>query len=144
LILALYAWSCKGGSDSQFSKTITFKTASAAPSDFDAWSFSWSYPRWEKNAQLDCIILTPDGDQFFQQLIEQNSSWNPLTSATTEFAPGNPGGDPGLFRGKDIRITFRVTKGFLMFSPDGFYEFKFYKDGLDGSMISLQPAALEE
>jgi hypothetical protein len=135
---------CKKQSSTEgFSRTVTFRTPEPAPAEFDAWSFHWSYPRWDAKAQLDYIVLQPNDATYAQAPIPQNEMWNPQTDARSEFSAETSSSDPSVFFGKKINFTFRVDKGFLIFSPDGFYTFTFYKGGLGGTVVANQTAVMD-
>jgi len=135
---------CKSDPDAgKYSKTVTFSTPEPAPKDFDAWSFQWSTPRWDGKAQLNYIVRLPDGSTYFQADIPQHDAWNPPTDGKIDFGVNYAGGDPSAFFGKTINVTFRVDKGSLLFSPDRFYTFKFYKGGFEGTLLTTQSAVMD-
>ena len=45
----------------EISQEITFKTAAKAPGDFNAWTFFWSMPQIDDDAELDYVVIQPDG-----------------------------------------------------------------------------------
>ena len=105
------------------SKSVTFKTAEAAPDAFDAWDFVWRGPKRGLNVDLECVVLQPDGSRY----AEQRFSAYPGNSdkIQSSFSPGFAGGDPKVFWRQPIRLRFQVAKGELVFLPADIASFKF-------------------
>jgi len=106
--------------------TVTFRTAEAAPRDFDSWTFFWIAPGLAEGAQLGYRVRSEDGTEYFR--------WGPRPfergrRARSDFTKGMDGSDPSALFGKTIIVTFWTTKGKIEFPPDWKLAFEFYKNG---------------
>lgn len=129
---------CKSGKPSN---SVTFTTTKPAPQEFDALIFEWARPRVEVGAKLELEVLYPNGSTFYHEEIPPFPAWNPEPSAKTEFSIETTENTLDTFFGKDISVTLKVDKGFLIFSPDGYYSFKFYS-GSNKTAIATIPAIM--
>jgi hypothetical protein len=107
------------------SKQVTFKTTENAPSDFNAWTFFWKAPSKDPDAKLEYIVMQPDGKEYFKLDVSRVKAGALIRS---DFKPGFAGGDPSVFYNQHITITFRVSKGDLVFDPNGKYYFEFREE----------------
>lgn len=141
--VGLLASGCKPkATKSEFSKTVTFKTAENAPEGFDAWSFLWKLSSYDPDGHLEYIVTQPDSKEYYKWVAKPEHGT--MRGGKSDFAPGFAGGDPSIFYGKEIRITFQVTKGDLAFDPDpNLYSFKFYKGGHKGTVVKTIGAVME-
>jgi len=117
--------SVKAPTTPKSSGTVTFRTAENAPEGFGNWEFSWALPKFDPDAGLEYVVTQPDGTEYFKWV--KPAVWNPGPLQRSDFSPGFAGGDPKVFYSKQIRITFRATKGDLVFDPNAKYEFTFRK-----------------
>jgi len=127
----------------EFSKTVTFKTAKPAPDGFDAWTFFWKVPTIDVESRLDYTVLRPDGNEYYSQNDIARIKITPGTQNESGFKPGFFGGDPAVFYNKDIRFSVRVTKGDMLFDPNDKFSFTFYKGGFKGTVIESIDAVME-
>lgn len=141
--VGLLASGCKPkATKSEFSKTVTFKTAENAPEGFDAWSFLWKLSSYDPDGHLEYVVTQPDGKEYFRWTAKPE--YGTMRGGTSDFSAGLAGGDPAVLYGKEIRVTFRVTKGDLVFDPDPkLYSFKFYKGGKRGTVMKTIEAVME-
>lgn len=127
---------------SKYSDTKTFITTDYAPEGFDAWTFFWTAPQINPEADFSLTVLDPAENIY--------ATWNrgddPVykgTSQRNDFAPGFLGGDPSTLYKNEIRIVFQVDKGEIIFDMAEKYYFKFYKGGVDGKEIGTISASLQ-
>lgn len=131
-----------GASQDGSSKSITFKTAEKAPETFDAWTFFWKAPGRNPDATLDLVVTHPDGRDFkfdFTRLpvgATGRSDWhNGIADERIRAA-----GDPTVFQGQQIEVSFRVSKGDLLLPADKTtFKFAFYKKAPDGKVDWKNP-----
>ena len=137
IILIILVSGCNKATD-----TKTFITTDYAPEGFDAWTFFWTAPQINPEADFNCTVLDPAENIF--------ATWNrgdePVykgSSQRLDFAPGFLGGDPKTLHKQEIRLVFTVDKGEIIFDMAEKYYFKFYKGGLDGKKIGSISASLQ-
>jgi len=141
LAVALSCLLFSGCKSDKPTNSVSFRTTKPAPQNFESWAFEWSRPRVEAGETIQIEVLYPDGKPYFQEEIPPFPAWNPEPSARTEFSMSTNENSPDGFFGKDITIKIKVDKGFLIFSPDGFYTFNFYS-GSEETLIESIPATM--
>ncbi len=112
-------------SDNASEKQVTFRTAEKAPDDFNAWTFYWKAPSIELDAKFEYVVIQPDGKEYFKLDVSKVKEG---TVCRSDFKPGFAGGDPHVFYNQNVTITFKVTKGSLVFDPNWKYFFEFRKE----------------
>lgn len=123
------------------SNTVVFRSSKPLPQRFESWSFEWSRPRTDQGANLTLEVLYPEGGEYYREEIPPFPSWNPEPSAKTDFSPATTANPPDPFFGRDASVRITVDKGFLIFSPDGFFTFNFYS-GSGENLIESIPASM--
>ena len=139
LLLTISFVGCKSGKPSN---SVTFTSSKPAPQEFDVCIFEWARPRVEPGVNLEIEVLYPDGSAFYHENVPPFPAWNPEPSAKTEFSNETTNNSLDSFYGRDISVNIKVDKGFLIFSPDGFYSFNFYS-GSGKTLIGTIPATME-
>jgi len=114
----------KTAAQSHSGNIVTFTTSEKAPADFNAWTFNWTTPKRDTNTTLDCVVLDPNGHEYFRRDL---SSAPPGRTARSDFMRGFAGGDPSVFYGQHIRIMFRCKGGKAEFDSLAKYSFEFRK-----------------
>lgn len=112
-------------SDIASEKQVTFRTEEKAPDDFNAWTFWWKVPYREPGAKFEYVVLQPDGKEYFKLDVSKTKEG---TVCRSDFKPGFAGGDPQVFYNQNVTITFKATKGSLVFDPNWKYFFEFRKE----------------
>lgn len=94
---------------------ITFVTAEPTPKSFTHWTFLWFMPEIEPDAELEYIVMQPDGNEYFRHKVGYKPAGYSIRS---DFPPGLAKTPPNIFFGKNIAVTFRVAKGTIKFAKD--------------------------
>lgn len=114
-----------------YGHTITFSTKKKAPSSFDGWTFYWEAPVTVRSANVDYVVLDPNGKECFSCNISDVPGGAAMRSSfSKEFA----GGDHTVFFNKQIRLKARVSEGPLKFPIKHGFRFAFHKKGDDGKV----------
>ncbi|MHC4943783.1 MAG: tetratricopeptide repeat protein [Planctomycetota bacterium] len=118
--------------------TVTFQTFQTAPDEFEAWTFYWKVPYYDRSLKLDYVVLEPDGKEYSKYDMGRTPSGALVQS---DFARDFAGGDPAVFFNKTIRFKVRVDSGPLRFPiPHDFY-FEFYRIDERGKFDRDNPVA---
>lgn len=109
------------------SDQITFKTSTKCPSSFDSWTFFWSFPEIDKDAELEYLVLKPNGKKYSHWKTKEHIDKNPEkgTEFRSDFGVDFEGGNPKCFYNKKLEFTFLVNKGRIKFSQKNVEHFKF-------------------
>lgn len=100
---------------------VTFVTAKPAPKSFTNWTFFWFMPEIEPDAELEYIVIQPDGKEYFRY----KSGHKPAGYAIrSDFPPGLAKTDPSVLFGKPVIVRFRVNKGAVKFTKDVTFAFE--------------------
>lgn len=97
-----------------------FTSEGPAPEGFTWWTFHWTMPAIDPDAQLKMIVLTPDGQEYASNTITSRSS-----SVRSDFSSEWGYGDVSVFYNKPITVKFTVDKGGISF-PRGGCRFEFH------------------
>jgi len=97
----------------QAAPEVTFVTAQPAPRSFTNWTFFWFTPEIESDAELEYIVMQPDGEEYFRYKIGNTPAGSAIRS---DFPPGLAKSPPDVFFGKPVTVVFRVNKGTIKFT----------------------------
>lgn len=100
---------------------ITFVTAQPAPRSFTNWTFFWFMPEIESDAELEYVVMQPDGKEYFRYKIRNGPAGSAIRS---DFPPGLAKSPPDVFFSKPVTVTFRVNKGTIKFTRDVTFAFE--------------------
>jgi hypothetical protein len=78
-------------------------------------------PEIEPGAELEYVVIQPDGKEYFRYKIGHNVTGSGIRS---DFPPGLVKTDPSVFFGKPVTVTFRVNKGAIKFTKDVNFAFE--------------------
>lgn len=119
----VFAYGCTTMSPQKLqpSQEVTFVTSEPAPKSFVNWTFFWFMPEIEKDAELEYIVIQPDGKEYFRLKIDKMPAGYGIRS---DFPPGLAKTDPRVFFGKPVTVTFRVNKGTIKFTKDVNFAFE--------------------
>lgn len=126
----------------RFSDTKTFVSTAPAPEGFDAWSFFWSGPQINPEAEFDFVVIETNEKEYAYWNRNDESIYKG-SSHRSDFSEKNTGVAPSELYNREIRIIFRVNKGEIKFDITDRFYFKFFKGGFDGEEIEMITAALE-
>ncbi|MDD4871917.1 MAG: hypothetical protein PHR77_15270 [Kiritimatiellae bacterium] len=122
LLSIVFAYGCTTAPQKpQPSQEVTFVTAEPAPKSFVNWTFFWFTPEIEAGAELEYIVIQPDGKEYFRCKIGECQAGGSMRS---DFPPGLAKTDPRVFFGKPVTVTFRVNKGTIKFTKDVNFAFE--------------------
>lgn len=122
VLSTVFAFGCATAPQkSQPSQEVTFVTAEPAPKSFVNWSIFWFTPEIEAGAELEYIVIQPDGKEYFRYKIGECQAGGSMRS---DFPPGLVKTDCGVFFGKPVTVTFRVNKGTIKFTKDVNFAFE--------------------
>ncbi len=124
----------------EFSQEITFKTAAKAPGDFNTWTFFWSVPQIDDDAELDYVVIQPDGGEYSRHQI---SGCAPGSRIRSDFEKDFEGGDPAVFHNEHVLFRLRVTKGIMKFWPPSTkFSFAFRKEAKIDAVADVDDSKL--
>jgi len=109
------------------SDKITFKTSTKCPIGFDSWTFFWTYPEIDKDANLEYLVLKPNGKKYCHWKTREHMNKNPKKGSAfrSDFGINFEGGNPKCLYNKKLEITFMVDKGTIKFDKKDIKNFKF-------------------
>jgi len=106
---------------SETSREVSFVTAQPAPRSFTNWTFFWFMPEIDTDAELEYIVVRPDGKEYFRYKIGYKPAGYSIRS---DFPPGLAETPPDIFFGKPVTVIFRVNKGTIKFTKDVKFAFE--------------------
>ena len=106
---------------SEAAQEVTFVTTEPAPKSFANWTFFWFMPEIAPDAELEYVVIQPDGQEYFRCKVGYKTAGYAIRS---DFPPGIAKTDPSVFFGKPITVTFRVNKGTIKFTKDVTFVFE--------------------
>ena len=106
-----------------YSDEVTFETTKKAPKNFDLWTFFWNFPKIDKNALLEYIVLKPDGKEYYHWKSKDFSAFG--EQYRSDFGIKIAGGNPKVFYNRKIKIMFIVNKGKIKFDQKNVHNFSF-------------------
>ncbi len=119
--------------------SVTFLTEREAPDRFDGWTFHWRGPRLEPGARLGYVVTHGGGEEYYSHSVGRLSD---SVCVRSDFSRNFAGGDPAVFFGKPISLTFHVDRGSIDFPWYRGYNFAFYEEGPDGKIDRKNPLAI--
>lgn len=112
----------KPASPGDNSHTVIFKTGELAPSDFASWTFYWTGPGIDRDANLQMIVLQPDGQEYTRHALTLGKG----NRVRSDFGKGLPGGDPSVFYKQHVAVKFTADKGQIRFPGNAQFHFEFH------------------
>lgn len=111
----------------KYSDKFTFKTSTRCPAGFDSWTFFWSYPKIDKDANLEYLVLKPNGQKYNHWSTKDHMDINPIKGSLfkSDFGINFEGGNPKCFYNRKLEITFTVNTGTIKFDQKNVKDFKF-------------------
>ena len=100
---------------------VMFVSASPAPKSFTNWTFFWYMPEIEPGAELEYVVIQPDGKEYFRYPVGHPPTGFGIRS---DFPPGLAKTDPSVFFGKPVTVAFRVNKGRMAFQKGVTFAFE--------------------
>ncbi|MFH2000225.1 MAG: hypothetical protein ABIK28_11125 [Planctomycetota bacterium] len=121
-----------------YSHVVTFTTETNAPPQFDCWTFYWTTPHYLKSAELDYVVLDPEGGEFYEYFMGQSAQ---SRSSLSDFGSEVTGKRSDIFFDKPIRFVLRVSEGPMKIPLDHGFHFDFYRANEDGTIDRNHPIA---
>jgi len=78
-------------------------------------------PEIESDAELEYLVMQPDGKEYFRYHIGYRPAGYAIRS---DFPPGLARTPPDVFFGRPITVVFRVNKGTIKFTKDVKFAFE--------------------
>jgi hypothetical protein len=112
-------------SDSVYTHEVTIRSVETAPGDLNFWTFFWTMPAIDSDAEFDYLVREPDGKEYYRHAFDSKPQKG--NCIRSDFKLGFAGGDPMTFAGQYVEITFRVSKGKIEFDSPETFRFTFSK-----------------
>jgi len=106
---------------SEAAQEVTFVTTEPAPKSFANWTFFWFMPEIAPDAELEYVVIQPDGQEYFRCKVGYKTAGYAIRS---DFPPGLAKAPPDVFFGKPVAVTFHVNKGTIKFTKDVKFAFE--------------------